>query len=331
MKRREFIAGLGSAAAWPFLVQAQQSDRLRRVAVLMSGAADETEYQVYLSAFIRALGELGWIEGRTAQVAVRWNTGDAGLARIYAAQLIGLMPEVILAVSTTNLMAIRQATNSVPVVFLQISDPVAQGFVANMSKPGGNLTGFSAYEFSIGGKWLALLKEVAPRVDRVAVLINPDTSPQFKFFTRVIEEAAPTLGMQTAAMPIRTSADIEPALANFARRPNSGLILPTDSFTRLHQSMILDLAVQFHLPSIGAEENFAKDGGLMEYAISVNTVGQFRQAADYVDRILKGAKPSDLPVQSPTKYRLLLNLKTAKALDLTIPETLLATADEVIQ
>jgi putative tryptophan/tyrosine transport system substrate-binding protein len=181
MKRREFIAGLAGAAAWPFPVRAQQSDRLRRVGILMSGTADETEYQVYLSAFIRALDELGWIEGRTLRLAVRWSTGDAGLAGIYAAQLIGLMPEVILAVSTTNLIAIRQATNSVPVVFLQISDPVAQGFVANVSKPGGNLTGFSAYEFSIGGKWLALLKEVAPRVDRVAVLINPDTSPQFKF------------------------------------------------------------------------------------------------------------------------------------------------------
>jgi putative ABC transport system substrate-binding protein len=330
MKRREFIAGLG-VAGWPFPIRAQQSDRSRRIGVLMSGAATETEYQAYLSAFVQALGELGWVEGQNVRLDVRWSVGDLGLARTYAAQLIGLMPEVMLAVSTTNLTAIRQATNTMPVVFLKISDPVAQGFVESVTKPGGNVTGFSAYEFAIGGKWLALLREAAPSIARVATMFNPDTSPQSKFFVGVIAETASLLGVRTVTIPIRATSDIEPALANFARQSNGGLILPTDSFTRLHQSAIFNLALQFGLPSIGAEENCAKDGGLIEYAISVNTAGQFRQAAGYVDRILRGTKPGDLPVQSPTKYRLLINLKTAKALGLAVPETLLATADEVIQ
>jgi len=322
---------LGSTAAWPVVARAQQSDRVRRVGVLMNGAATEPDYQSYLAAFAQALRQLGWTEGQNLRLDVRWSAGDAGLARTYAGQLIGLVPEVILVSSTPNLTAIRQATNTVPVVFVQVSDPVAQGFVASVKQPGGNITGFSAYEFSIGGKWLDLLKEAAPGLARVAIMFNPDTSPQSKFFVQVIDAAAPALGVNDTAMPVRTSADIDSAVVSFARQPNGGLMLPTDSFTRLRHSLILDLAARYRLPSIGAEENFAKDGGLMEYAISINTVGQFRQAAAYVDRILRGSKPSDLPVQAPTKYRFVINLKTARVLGLTVPETLLATADEVIQ
>jgi putative tryptophan/tyrosine transport system substrate-binding protein len=332
VNRRAFIAGLGgAAAAWPLAARAQQGGRVRRIGVLMNGVATETEYQAYLAAFVQGLRQLGWVENQNIRIDVRWSGGDAGLARIYAAQLIGLMPDVIFAVSTTNLTAIQQASSTMPVVFVQISDPVAQGFVANVTQPGGNFTGFSAYEFSIGGKWLELLKEAAPDFGRVSVMFNPDTSPQSKFFVRVIEAASPTLGMQSFTMLVRTAGDIEPALESFARQPNGALIMPSDSFTRLHQPQILDLAVCHCLPSIGAEEHFAKDGGLMEYAISANTVSQFGQAATYVDRILKGSKPGDLPVQAPIKYRLAINLKTAKALRLTVPETLLATADEVIQ
>ena len=239
--------------------------------------------------------------------------------------------DVILASSTTNLMEVRQATSTVPVVFLQISDRVSQGFVASMRRPGGNLTGFSNYEFSIGGKWLDLLKEVSPDLARVAVMFNPDTSPQSKFFIQAIKAAAPSHGLQAIVVPVRAALDIEPALANFARQSNGGLLLPTDSFTVLRYSLIADLAIRNCLPSIAPQSGFAKDGGLMEYGTTINLVDQYRQAAGYVDRILKGSKPGDLPVQGPTRYDLVVNLKTAKALGLTIPETLLATADEVIQ
>jgi putative tryptophan/tyrosine transport system substrate-binding protein len=329
MRRREFIAGLGAAAAWPVGVRAQQGDRVRRIGVLMNGTATETQDQSSLAAFIQGLRQLGWIEGQNLRMDVRWNAGDAGLARIYAAQLIGLMPDVILATSTINLKVIQQATSTVPVVFVGVSDPVAQGFVASMRQPGGNLTGFSNFEFSTGGKWLDLLKDAAPGLTRVAVIFNPDTSPQSNFFLRAIEAAAPSHGVQANVLSVRATIDIEPALASFARQPNGGMMLPTDPFTRLHNMLIVDLAGRFRLPSIGANPNFCKTGGLMEYAIDY--VSQFRQVANYVDRIFKGSKPSDLPVQAPTKFGLTINLNTAKALGLTIPETLLATADEVIQ
>jgi putative tryptophan/tyrosine transport system substrate-binding protein len=331
VRRREFIAGLASAAAWPPMVVAQQADHMRRIGVLMGGAATETEYQSYLAAFVEELSRLGWSERQNLRVDVRWNASDAGLGRIYAAQLIGLMPDVILAATTINLTVIRQATNTVPVVFLQVSDPVAQGFVATMRQPGGNLTGFSAYEFSIGGKWVGLLKEVAPSLSLVAVLFNPDEAPQTKFFMQAIEATASSLGVQAIAMPVRDDADIEPALARFGGQPNGGLILPTGIFMQSHYLLIADMASRYRLPSIAAVSGFAKDGGLMEYGAQGDLVAQYRQEAYYVDRILKGAKPGDLPVQGRDKFRFAINLKTAKALGLTIPETLLATADEVIQ
>jgi putative tryptophan/tyrosine transport system substrate-binding protein len=327
MKRREFIAGLGGAAAWPLVVRAQQGERVRRIGVLMGSALTEAEQQSYLAAFVQGLRQLGWTEGQNLRMDVRWNAADAGLARTYAEQLIGLMPDVILAVSTVNLTAIRQSTSTVPVVFLAVADPVAQGFVASVRHPGGNLTGFSFFEFSLGSKWLGLLKEVAPGVGRVAVMSNPDTSPyQYKFFMRVIEAAAQSLGVQAIATPIRSTADIEPALASFARQPNGGLILPGD----MHQKLIANLTGRFRLPSISGISDFAKDGGLMDYGPQIDLLGQFRQAASYVDRILNGSKPGDLPIQGPDKYRFVFNLSTAKALGLTIPPNLLAVADEVI-
>ena len=331
MRRRQFIVGLGGAAAWPMVARAQQPGQVRRIAVLMNGVATGGQDQSYLAAFIEGMRQLGWTEGQNLRIDVRWNAGDAELSRIYAAQLIGLMPDVVLASSTTNLTVIRQATGTVPVVFVLVSDPVAQGFVASVRQPGGNVTGFSMYEFSIGAKWLDLLKKVAPSLARVAVMFNPDTSPQSKFFMQAIEVAAPSLGVQAIAVRVRATADIEPAFENFARQPNGGLMLPTDSFTRLRQMLIFDLAARYRLPSIGADQRFAEEGGLMEYSSITNAIGQFRQAANYVDRILKGSKAGDLPVQAPDKYTFAINLKTAKALGLTIPETLLATADEVIQ
>jgi putative ABC transport system substrate-binding protein len=331
MRRRQVIALLGGATAWPLATRAQQSGGTKRVGVLMNSAATDAATQSYLSAFVQALPHLGWTEGQNIRIDIRWSAGDAALARIYAAQLIGLMPDVILTSSTINLTVVQQGTSTVPVVFLQISDPVAQGFVANMTKPGANLTGFSMYEFSIGGKWLDLLKEVAPGLARVAVMFNPETSPQSKFFMRSIEAAAPSLGVQPVPLLVRATTDIEPALESFARAPNGGLILPTDSFTALRRQLIADLAARYRLPSIAANPLFPKDGGLMYYGAGVNLVDQYRQAASYVDRILKGAKPGDLPVQQADKYSLIINLRTAKALGLTVPLPLSGLADELIE
>ena len=331
MQRRDFIKAIaGTAAAWPLATHAQ-SGPMRRVGILMNGAATETTPQSYVAAFVEALRQLGWVEGQNIRIDVRWNAGDAGLARIYGAQLIGLMPDVILASSTTNLMVIQQATNVVPIVFVQVSDPVAQGFVTSMTKPGGNLTGFSLYEFSVGGKWLDLLKEIAPGLGRVAVMFNPETSPQSKFFMRSIEAAASSLGVKAIATPVRATADIEPALENFARAPNGGLILPGDTFIHLRQKLIVELAGRNRLPAISAYDDFAKDGGLMHYAAVINVLEQFQQAASYVDRILKGTKPGDLPVQRADKYTLVINMKTAKALGLTVPLPLSGLADELIE
>jgi len=274
---------------------------------------------------------LGWIEGQNLRIDTRWSAGDAALARVYAAQLIGLTPEVILASSTTNLMVIQQATSTVPVVFIQVSDPVAQGFVTNVTRPGGNLTGFSMYEFAIGNKWLDLLKEIAPGLARAGVMFNPDTSPQSKFFMRSIEAAAPSLGVQASVIPVRATADIEPAFEHLVRAPNGGLILPTDSFTNLRIELIADLAARHRLPSISAYDRFPKVGGLMYYGASINTLDQFQQAASYVDRILKGTKPGDLPIQRADKYTLVINLKVAKTLGLTVPLPLVGLADEVIE
>jgi putative tryptophan/tyrosine transport system substrate-binding protein len=331
LRRREFIAGLGGAAAWSLAARAQQSGGVRRVGVLMDRVATETIRQSYLEAFVQGLRQLGWIEGQNLHIDVRWSAGDAGLARIYAAQLIGLMPDVILTSTTINLTVIREAASAVPVVFMSVSDPVAQGFVASMRRPGGNLTGFSLYEFSIGGKWLDLLKTVAPSVSRVAVMFDPDGSPQSKFFMQAIEAASPSLGVQAIAVPVHATADIEPALASFARLPNSGLMLTTNAFTALRNKLIADLASRYRLPSIGSTPEFAKEGGLMAYSANIDIADHFRLAATYIDRILKGEKPGDLPVQGPTKYRLAINLQTAKALGLTVPQTLLVAADEVIE
>ena len=331
-KRREFITLLGgAAAAWPLAARAQQAERMRRLGVLMNSTATDATWQSYFAAFVQGLRQLGWIEGQNLRIDTRWSAGDATLARIYAAQLIGLTPDVILASSTTNLTVIQQATSMLPVVFIQVSDPVAQGFVANVTRPGGNLTGFSAYEFSIGNKWLDLLKEIAPGLARVGVMFNPDTSPQSKFFMRSIEAAAPSLGVQASAIPVRATADIEPAFERFAHAPNGGLILPTDSFTTLRIELIADLTARHRLPSISAYDRFPKVGGLMYYGLEINSLDQFQQAAGYVDRILKGAKPGDLPIQRADKYKLVINLKVAKALGLTVPLPLVGLADEVIE
>jgi putative tryptophan/tyrosine transport system substrate-binding protein len=299
--------------------------------VLMNSVATDTEFQSYVAVFIQGLRQLGWVEGQNLRVDVRWNAGNVGLSQTYAAELMGLMPDVILVASTTNLTAIRQDTNTVPVVFVSVSDPVAQGFVASVRQPGGNITGFSRYEFSIGGKWLGLLKEAAPGLARVAVMFNPDTSPQLKFFMQAIEAAAASLGLKVIAAPVRATGDIEPALESFGRQPNGGLILTSDTFTNMRYSLIANLAGRYSLPSIASGVSFAKNGGLMSYGSDINLADEYRRAATYVDRILKGSKPGGLPVQATDHYTFAISLKTAKALDLTVPQSILLRADEVIE
>jgi putative ABC transport system substrate-binding protein len=261
---------------------------------------------------------------------IRWSASDIRLARTYATELVALMPNVILACTTLNLTVMQQTTRTLPVVFVQVADPVKQGFVTNFRQPGGNLTGFSLFEFSLGSKWLDLLKNVVPGLARVAVMFDPDTGPQTKFFIPPIEAVAPSLGVQVISTPVRAVADIESVLASFADQPNSGLILLPDIFLNMHASLIADLAYRHRLPAIGTNLNFAKAGGLMAYGNEEFIANQYRQAATYVDRILKGSKPGDLPVQIADQYTFVVNIKTAKALGLTVPAALLVGADEVI-
>jgi putative tryptophan/tyrosine transport system substrate-binding protein len=332
MQRREVITLLGGAAAWPLTARAQQRGAARHIGVLLNGIATDVYRQSQLAALVQRLQELGWVDGQNIRVDVRWNAGDAELARIYAAQLIGLMPDVVLASSSTNLTAVQQATTTIPMVFVLVSDPLAQGFVASVTKPGGNITGFAQTEFSIGGKWLGLLKEVAPALARIAVMFNPETSPQSKFFVPAIESAASSLSLETVVLPVHATADIEPALTNFARQPNGGLILPTDTFTLLRAQLIAELALRQRVPTITGNTTSTQFGTLMYYGAAIeNVLEQWRQAAGYIDRILKGARPGDLPIQSVDKYNLVINLKSAKALGLTVPPGLISTADEVIE
>jgi putative ABC transport system substrate-binding protein len=330
LRRREFIAGLGGAAAWPLAARAQQESRMRRVGVLQNAAATDVEYQGYLAAFVEEMRRLVWREGQNLRLDMRWNAGDAILSRTYAAELIRLMPDVIVTGSSVTLAAVEQATNTIPIVFVNVNDPVTQGFVPNMRQPGGNVTGFSMNEFSIGGKWLNLLKEIAPGLKRVAVMFNPGAAPYFKFYLPVFDAAAGLLGVQVITLPVLTESDIEPALTEFAREPNGGLMLVGDSFTRPHYKEIADLAGRSRLPSIDSN-GFASAGGLMDYGPTFDLARHFAQAATYVDRILKGEKPGDLPVQAPTNYKFVLNLKTAKALGLNVPLPLRGLADEVIE
>jgi putative ABC transport system substrate-binding protein len=330
MNRREFFTLLGGAAAWPLAAGAQQGDRVRRIGILLSAAATEVEYQGYLAAFVQEMRRLGWSEGQNLRPDVRWNAGDAVLSHTYAAELIRLRPDVIMTHSSVNLAAVEQATKTIPIVFVVVSDPVTQGFVPNIRQPGGNVTGFSTTEFSLGGKWLNLLKEIAPGLKRVAVLFNPDTTPYFKFFLPVFDAAVGPLGVQVIPLPMLTESGIESALTEFARESNGGLMLLGDSFTRLHHKEIADLAGRYRLPSI-APNGLASVGGLMDYGPTFDLARHFGQAATYVDRILKGTKPGDLPVQTPTNYKLVINLKTAKALGLNVPLPLRGLADEVIE
>jgi putative ABC transport system substrate-binding protein len=330
MRRREFISFLGGAAtAWPVAARAQQAGRMRRIGVLMNGTQSEEFYLSLLRTFTQTLQKLGWRERDNVQIDVRWSEADMERTRAHAVELVGLAPDIILASSTANLTAVLRTTRGIPVVFTQVSDPVAQGFVASLARPGDNITGFSAYEFPMGGKWLDLLKQMAPTLVRVAVMSNPDTAPQSALFMRSIEAAAASLGVEAAATPVHNAGELERAIENLSRQPNSGLVLPTDAFMTVHQDLIIALTSRHHLPTISASLAFVKNGGLMFYGIDYDP--QFRQAAVYVDRFLKGTKLADLPVQLPTKFRLAINLKAAAALGIDVPMGLLLSVDEVIE
>jgi putative ABC transport system substrate-binding protein len=328
MRRREFIAGLGSAAALPVVARAQQPQRMGRVGVFMNLAADDPEGQARLAAFLQGLQEAGWAVGRNLRVDIRWRAADAEQMRKYAAELLALAPDVILAAANDNVTAMRQANSAVPIVFTAVGDPVAVGLVASFARPGGNITGFATGEYSEGAKSVALLKEVAPGLTRAAVLYelaNSSGLPQFV----AIQTAAPSLRVELTPIMLRDTGEMERAVAAFARTPNGGLIVTRLTETIVHRDLIIALAARHRLPAVYSLRLFPAAGGLISYGPDIVEV--HRRAATYVARILRGEKPADLPVQAPTKYELVINLKTAKALGLTIPETLLATADEVIQ
>jgi putative tryptophan/tyrosine transport system substrate-binding protein len=328
LARRAFIAALGGAAAWPLAVGAQQPDRVRRVGVLISWPENNPSTQAMVTTFAQALARLGWVEGKNIRIDYRFAAYDPTLFNTYAAELVGMSPDVILAASTPGLAAAREQTRTIPIVFVLVADPVGQGFVQSLARPGGNTTGFSANDAPVLGKWLQLLKGVDPGITRVAVIFNPDTAPYATLYNRAIEAAASSFEMMVTLAPVHDDSGIEEAIAAGARESGGGLISLPDSFTTTHRDVIVAAAVRHSLPLIGRLE-FPTAGGLMSY--DIDAVALYSQAASYIDRVLRGASPADLPVQQPTKYSLVINLKTAKALGLTVPPSMLDLADEVIE
>jgi putative tryptophan/tyrosine transport system substrate-binding protein len=329
MKRREFITLVGgAAAAWPFVARGQQSERKRRVGVLMGLAADDAEAQDRIAAFEQNLQQLGWTNGGNLQIDYRRGAGATDLTRRYADELVAIAPDVILASGGTVVGPLLEATSTVPIVFTQTPDPVAAGFVASLARPGGNVTGFTTSEYGVSGKWLELLKEIAPGVNRVAVLRDPTIPSGIGQFAS-LQSVAPSLGVELSPVNVRDASEIERDVTEFARRSNRGLIVTSSGLAAVHRQLIITLAARHRLPAIYSYRYFATSGGLISYG--PDPIDQYRRAAGYVDRILKGEKPADLPVQAPTKYELVINLKTAKALSLTVQPTLLARADDVIE
>jgi putative ABC transport system substrate-binding protein len=329
MRRREFVTLMGGAAAtWPLAARAQQGEPTRRIGVLMNRAADDPEGQASVAAFQQALQQLGWSDGRNVRIDIRWSHNDVDLDRKYAAELVALAPDILLAAGTLSVTALQRVTHTLPIVFVGVSDPVGAGVVDSLPRPGGNVTGFMIFEYSMSGKWLELLKQIAPSVTRAAVLrdaVNPAGIAQFG----AIQATAQSLGVDVNPVSIRDAGEIERAVAAFARSANGGLIVTPSAGTSVHQDLIIALAARHKLPAVYAFRANVTGGGLISYGPDL--VGQYRPAAGYVDRILKGEKPADLPVQAPTKFELVVNLKTAKALGLDVPTAVLARADQVIE
>jgi putative tryptophan/tyrosine transport system substrate-binding protein len=329
MRRRDFITLIGStAAAWPRAAHAQQPERVRRIGVLMSFGANDPEAQSRAAAFENGLRQLGWVRGHNLGIEYRW-ADNPDVLRTYATELVGMAPDLILVNSTPAIAALQEQRQAVPIVFTQVTDPVGEGLVLNLAHPGGHVTGFTSFEFSIGTKWLEMLKEVAPRVMRVALVFNPETAPFAELFWRPVEAAAPSFAIVAISAGAPTFADLERMVDKFAREPNGSLMVLPDVSTLNYREALIGLAARHRLPTVYPFRIFAANGGLLSYGTDVNDV--FRRVASYVDRLLKGADPGKLPIQSPNKYELVINLKTAKALDLELPPKLLALANEVIE
>ena len=330
MRRRDFITLLGGAGSWPLAARAQQADRVPRIGVLMAAAENDPERQGFVAALREALRELGWAEGRGIRIETRWATpDDAESIQRLAKELVALEPDLILSHNTPTTAALLQQTRTIPIIFATVTDPVGSGFVASVPRPGGNVTGFIPFEGSMSSKWLELLKEIAPRVVRVAFLYNPAAAPYAEYFLNPFKTAAASLGVEATAAPVRNRSELEPVVAAQAREPNSGLIVMPDAFTNAHRAEITSLAARYRLPAAYPFRFWAELGALLSYGVDLTD--NFRRAAVYVDRILRGAKPSELPVQAPVKFELVINLQTAKALGLEVPWFLQQRADEVIE
>jgi putative tryptophan/tyrosine transport system substrate-binding protein len=328
MKRREFITLLGGAAAWPLAARAEQGERVRRIGVLMNLTAADAESQARNAAFLQALGQSGWADGRNVRIEYRWAAADPDRFRSYAAELVATTPDVLVAYATPAVAALQRATRTLPIVFVSVIDPVGAGVVESLSHPGGNVTGFTLFEYSISAKWLELLKQLAPKITRAAVIRDAAIAAGIGQFA-AIQTVAPSLGVELSAVNVHEKSEIERALAMFVRRANGGLIVTASPLATTHRELIIELAARQKLPAVYPFRYYVAGGGLLSYGPDQND--QFRRAAAYVDRILKGEKPADLPVQAPTKYELVINLKTAKALGLDVPPAVLARADEVIE
>jgi putative ABC transport system substrate-binding protein len=328
IERRGFVTLLGAATAWPLTARTQQAERARRIGVLLPATADDAQYQAWAGAFVQALAESGWSVDRNLSIDTRWTTANADAIRRHAAELVALAPDVILAPGASTVGPLLQVTRTVPIVFAIVGDPVGAGFVDSLARPGGNVTGFMSFEYGLGGKWLELLKEIKPGVTRVAVLRDPTTTSGTALFG-VIQAMAPSLRVEVNNVNVRDAADIQRGVTAFAQSSNGGLIVTGSPPTVIHRDLIIELAAQHRLPTVYLERAFVTAGGLMSYG--PDAIDPYRRAAGYIDRILKGEKPADLPVQAPTKYELVINRKTAKTLGIEVPPTLLARADEVIE
>ena len=328
MKRREVLTLLGGAAAWPLAARAQQPERMRRIGIILPAAADDPEYQLRLAAFHQALAQLGWTDGRNVRIDIRWGAGDAALIRRYAAELLALAPDVIFATGGSTLEPLQPTMHSVPIVFVNVPDPVGAGHVASLARPGGNVTGFTPYEYGMTAKWLELLKQIAPRVTRAAVLRDRGSADGIGQFA-AMQGVAPSFGVALNPVDVRDAGEIERAITTFVRAPDSGLVVTASGLAIRHRNLIVTLAARHKLPVVYPFRFFVVGGGLISYG--PDTIDPYRRAAGYVDRILRGEKPANLPVQAPTRYELVINLRTAKALGLDLPATLLARADEVIE
>src|SRR6516165_9287845 len=327
---REFITLIGGAAAWPLAARAQQADRVRRIGVLMGSPENDAEGQAYVAAFEERLQQVGWMLGRSVLIDTRWAPpGDVVALQRFAKELVALQPDLILSHSTPTTATLLQQTRSIPIIFAFVSDPLGSGFVASFPHPGGNVTGFIVMEPGMAGKWLELLKQIAPRVARVAIVFNPTTAPYANYYLAPFKAAAQSFAVEETVAPVRNSGELESVIAAQAREPNGGFVVMPDSFTDAHRVEIISLAARYALPAVYPFHYWAEDGGLLSYG--VDQIDNFRRAAIYADRILKGEKPADLPVQAPSKFQLVINLKTAKVLGLTVSRDFLLVADEVIE